>query len=172
MNVERLARLVDAHAAALELFAGRWTSAPEDCVQEAFIELAGCHVEPRNVAAWLYRVVRNRALNAARSEQRRRNRERAVARLRPAVTDGEPASTIDALAAADALERLSQESSEIVVLRIWADLSFEDIAQVLDCSVSTAHRRYRRALEQLRGLLEAIPCPRTNEIPNRDSRPN
>ena len=64
---ERLAELLDAHAAALELFAAQWTQAPADAVQEAFVELARQPELPRNIVAWLYRVVRNRALSEARA---------------------------------------------------------------------------------------------------------
>ena len=83
MNSQRLAELVDAHAAALELYAARWAAAPEDCVQEAFVELARQPEEPERVRAWLFRVVKNRALNALRGRRRRREREEAAARLRP-----------------------------------------------------------------------------------------
>ncbi|MFV2068691.1 MAG: RNA polymerase sigma factor [Pirellulales bacterium] len=96
MDAGRLAELVDAHAAALELFASRWTAAPEDCVQEAFVELARQTSEPENVGAWLFRVVRNRALNVARSDRRRREREQVAARLRPTEANDSLVSALDA----------------------------------------------------------------------------
>jgi len=163
LYADRLAELVDAHAAALELFAARWTAAPEDCVQEAFVELAGQRTEPANVAAWLFRVVKNRALNAVRTERRRREREQAAARLRP--VEGRCAfdAAFDLETLASALDHLPPESNEIVILRVWSELSFEEIADVLECSISTAHRRYRRALEQLRNLFEEASCPYENE---------
>ncbi len=157
MDADRLAELADVHAAALELLAARWTVAPEDCVQESFVELACQPSEPVNVAAWLYRLVRNRALNAARGDRRRRAREQAVARLRPTATNASLTNAIDAATLVDALEQISRDANAIVILRIWSGLSFEDIAAVLECSVSTAHRRYRRALEQLRTVLTKVP---------------
>ncbi len=75
---ERLAQLLDAHAAALELFAAQWTQAPADAVQEAFVELARQPKVPHNIVAWLYRVVRNRAASEARSARRRKRRESAA----------------------------------------------------------------------------------------------
>ncbi len=66
-----IAELFDRHAAALEFYAAQRTSAPQDCVQEAFLELARQDSSPVDPGAWLFRVVRNRALNAARAEQRR-----------------------------------------------------------------------------------------------------
>ena len=159
MDADRLAELVDAHAAALELFAARWTSWPEDCVQEAFVELARQPHEPQSVAGWLFRVVRNRALNAARSERRRHQREQAAARLRPVTVHTPLTNSLDAAAASAALGELDPGSYEVIVLRIWAELSFPQMAEVLGCSISSAHRRYRRALEELRKILEPSSCP-------------
>ena len=75
MDSDWLGRLVDRHAAALELFARQWCDTPEDVVQEAFVKLAAARTPPENPAAWLFRVVRNGALNAAQAARRRRRHE-------------------------------------------------------------------------------------------------
>ena len=49
---------------ALELFARQWCSSPSDVVQDALVELARLQVVPENLVGWLYRVVRNRAIDA------------------------------------------------------------------------------------------------------------
>ena len=171
MDVKRLAKLVDMHAAALELFAARWTASPEDCVQEAFVRLAAEPTEPRQVVGWLYRVVRNLALNAARSERRRRQREQQFSRLRPAVFEN-PSESLDAAQVSDVLSRLPPQVSEIIVLRIWSQLSFEEIAELLQCSASSAHRRYRRALAEVRKHLETCSCHENKETMKRSCRQN
>ena len=68
MDARRLARLIDETASALVLYARQWTSAPEDVVQEAFVKLAALTSRPDQPVAWLYRVVRNAALTAARGK--------------------------------------------------------------------------------------------------------
>ena len=70
-----LKQLMDDHGAALKLFAAQWTSSPEDCVQEAFLELMRQRQAPQNNLAWLYRVVRNCAISWHRKAQRQRRRE-------------------------------------------------------------------------------------------------
>ena len=77
-----IAEMLSCHGAALELYASQWTAAADDCVQEALIELARQSAAPDNPRAWLYRVVRNRALNTARAAQRRTGHERIAGRLR------------------------------------------------------------------------------------------
>jgi RNA polymerase sigma-70 factor (ECF subfamily) len=56
---------------------------------------------------------------------------------------------------------LSEEARELVVMRIWGGLKYEEIAVALGTSVSSAHRQYERALVSLREILES-PCS-TNE---------
>lgn len=152
-QVELLSSLLDEHGGALELFAAQWTDSPEDCVQEAFVELARQREWPRQPAAWLYRVVRNRAIGRARALERRRRHERLAASLAPAwsVPADEPAVTVDELAAA--LQSLDESLREVVVARVWGCLSFEQIAEAVGASVSSAHRRYTAGLVELRRTL-------------------
>ncbi len=87
---DTLGRLFREHGPALALFARQWGSGGEDLVQDAFLALARQGRLPEPVLPWLYRVVRNHAIIRARSVQRRRRREAAVAPERP----GSPPSTM------------------------------------------------------------------------------
>ena len=86
MNHDLLAQLLDQHAAALELYARQWCDSPEDVVQEAFLKLAGQRDLPANPAAWLFRVVRNGAIDAGM-----RRDDESGTRPRPRL-DGRPGS--------------------------------------------------------------------------------
>jgi RNA polymerase sigma-70 factor (ECF subfamily) len=158
MGPERLGRLVDEHAAALVLYARQWCAAPEDVVQEAFVKLAAQPRPPDNVAGWLYRVVRNGALSAARAGRRRRRHEAAAAARTPDWFEPLEGGCLDAAAAAEALAALPVDEREVVVAHLWGGLSFEQIAEVAGVSSSTAHRRYQAALAALRERLR-VPCP-------------
>jgi|SRR5580704_14086325 RNA polymerase sigma factor (sigma-70 family) len=160
---ERLAQLLDAHAAALELFAAQLTRAAADVVQESFVELARQPVVPENVVAWLYRVVRNRASSEARSDRRRKRRESAVA-ANEAWFQTAGQGDLDPQDAADAIGGLSDELREVVVARIWGGLTFEQIAEITQTSVSTAFRRYEEAISILRTRLR-IPCQNNKNSP-------
>lgn len=144
-----IAEMLDRHGAALALYARQWTSAADDCVQEALVELARQPTAPENPAAWLYRVVRNRALNAARADRRRIVHEQSAAQARAARKTHE----VDAAEAAglnDSLATLDAAAREIVVLRVWGGLAWQEIAELVGGSKSTAQRTYVQALEQLR----------------------
>jgi RNA polymerase sigma-70 factor (ECF subfamily) len=157
MTPHELAGMIDAHAASLILFARQWCAAPDDVVQEAFIKLSTLREPPRDATAWLYRVVRNAALDAAKCERRRLRREQAVARPVQWFVERE-VEGLDAAAAVAAMERLPLEQREVIVARLWGGLSFEQIAEIAGCSASSAFRRFSAGINALRREL-GVPCP-------------
>ena len=166
IDAELLGRLLDEHGAALALYASQWTDAADDCVQEALVELARQPQAPDHAVAWLYRVVKNRALNAARGSRRRRERETRAMADRFAVVQQSAAFDRDAsLAAIEALEQLETDDRELVVMRIWGGLKYDEIAVALAISTSSAHRQYERALTKLRQILET-PCSTNTNRPS------
>jgi RNA polymerase sigma-70 factor (ECF subfamily) len=153
MDAHAFARLVDSHGPPLVLYARQWCHAPEDVVQDAFLKLLAQPRPPRDLVPWLYRVVRNGALDAGKTARRR---EQTVARperwfCEPAV-DGLSAET-----AVAALQQLSVEQREVIVAPLWGGLSFEQIAEVAGCSASTAFRRFGAGIAGLRQVL-GVSC--------------
>jgi len=148
-----LTRLLDEHGAKLVLYAQQWCSSPEDVVQNAFIRLMRERSAPDHPAAWIYRVVRNGAISASRSQERRLRHESTAGRGRPSWFTPSCGEAIDSQAAVQALESLSMAQRETVVLRLWSGMSFDQIAQLTETSISTAHRRYADGLAALRQTL-------------------
>jgi RNA polymerase sigma-70 factor (ECF subfamily) len=174
IDAELLGRLLDELGPPLALYASQWTDAAEDCVQEALVELARQPTVPENVRAWLYRVVKHRAINVARSTRRRRERETRAAIWR-AGSSPTPTGAVDRPArwnemdVMEALDRLEPGAREVIVMRIWGALSYDEIASTLSMSTSTVHRHYHRALEKLRRILEP-PCS-THKNPMNSNSP-
>ena len=142
---------------ALLLFARRWTNCradAEDIVQEAFVRFWRRQHSIEN-RALLYATVRSTALDRLRSDQRRARRE-AMAADDSEETFDPPFLAMDEgqqlLAAA--VERLPNEQREVLVLKIWNDLTFAEIGNVLEISQNTAASRYRYALGTLRKTLQ------------------
>jgi RNA polymerase sigma-70 factor (ECF subfamily) len=157
MTAQQLADLIDAHAAALVLFARQWCASPEDVVQDTFCKLAAQTVWPTDPAAWMYRAVRNRAIDAGKADRRRARREAAVAR--PVRWFAEQAiEDLDAAAAVAALQALPLEQREVIVARLWGGRTLEQIAAMVGCSLSTVHRRFEAGIALLRERL-GVSCP-------------
>jgi RNA polymerase sigma factor (sigma-70 family) len=156
---ELLGQVLDEHAAALELYARQLCRCPEDVVQEALVELVRQPSVPGELLPWLYRVVRNKAISAARSAGRRQRHEAEAAQRRCTWFAGSTSEGLDAQTATAALESLPAEQREVVVAHLWGGLTFQQIGRLTGTSDSTAHRRYLAALTVLRERLR-VPCSR------------
>ncbi len=149
------------HAPALVMYAAQWSLDPEDVVQETFVELFREAVPPDSVAGWLFAVVRNKSVSSLRAAARRRNHERGRAGLSREWFVESPGDSLDADEAARWVDELAGELREIVIARVWGELTFEQIAELTGSSQSTCHRRYREALDILRKR-SGVSCPNTN----------
>jgi len=162
MEPERLGHLFDRHAAALVLYARQWCATAEDVVQETFIKLARQPPPPlADLTPWLYRVVRNAAISAARRESRRRRHETEAARRTPTWFLSSVDNQLDAAEAAAVLQKLPAEQREVVIARLWGGLTFEQVAALTGLSVGSAHRHYHAGLAALRERLHVCPNPST-----------
>ena len=150
----RLAKLIERHGASLQLWVRSCCDSPEDAVQEAFTRLATQDPEPDIPVAWLYQVSRNLAIKRRLSDRRRRDREFASAQTEVVATPADPLEIADLRVAVAAL---ADELREVLVARIWGQLTLEEIGQMCGVSTATAFRRYREALEALRTKIEP-PC--------------
>ena len=155
ITADILLRLLDEHATALILYARQWCDAPEDVVQEAVLQLMRQAEVPDNLPGWIYRAVRNLALNTSRASRRRGRREAEVAGCREPWFVSSEDDRLDAAAATEALAQLPLAQRETIVARLWGGLSFEEISQLTGSSTSSVHRWYHQGLAALRERLGA-----------------
>jgi RNA polymerase sigma factor (sigma-70 family) len=160
LTAQLLAELLDRHGPALKLYARGWCVASDDVVQQALIELAASPQLPVNPAAWLFAVVRRRAISQARFDRRRQQHEAAAASQWFQRSQHHQA---DVETAALALTELPLTEREIVIAHLWGRLTFAEIAPLVGISSSTAQRRFEAAIQRLREKLNpqaiALPCP-------------
>ncbi len=160
MHSQRIQELYRDHAAALVLYARQWCCAPDDALQEAMLALAKCEPLPHDPVAWLYTATKRRAMNIARGETRREQHHTRAAEeqtpwfIPPDHSTGSNRSEDLADAVVAGLEELAEDERELVVARVWGNLAFEQLGQLLGCSASSAHRRYQTALAKLRSVVE------------------
>jgi RNA polymerase sigma-70 factor (ECF subfamily) len=131
-----------------------------DVVQDAFVRL--CREDRAQVdghlAQWLFTVCRNRALDVRRKEKRMK-----------AITDQETASQLsreegqdDLVERQDRFERvqevlatLSENQQEVVRLKFQSGLSYREISEITDLSVTNVGFLLHTALKKIRERLEA-----------------
>lgn len=132
----------------------------EDVLQETFLALLHLPEKPDDPEHYCLRTFRNRALNFHRSVWRRLAREWESVRW---FEHGSAQDEAEA-AAMRALAQLPPEQREVIVLKIWNDMTFEAMGQFLDLSPNTVAGRYRYGLNKLRRILKGIPYGRLDSV--------
>ncbi|MCA1658431.1 MAG: RNA polymerase sigma factor [Verrucomicrobiaceae bacterium] len=122
----------------------------EDIVQEAFVRFWRKQHSIEN-RALLFATVRSIALDLLRRDARRARREAtAVADVQPSIAPQFEGASESQQALAAAIERLPAEQREVLVMKVWNELTFAEIASVMRISQNTAASRYRYALAALK----------------------
>jgi RNA polymerase sigma-70 factor (ECF subfamily) len=159
-----LERLYDSHAQALFAFLLNFTrneADTRDLLQEIFIKLAQrpeLLKGARDERGFLIRLAHNQAIDLMR---RRGTRERNYEQL-AVETNGVFAAGTGAdeqafrRALAEALGELPPDQRAVVHLKLWEELTFEEIAAALEIPPNTAASRYRYGLDKLRERLRPL----------------
>jgi RNA polymerase sigma-70 factor (ECF subfamily) len=110
--------------------------------------------DPDKLEAWLSRILINKCRDRLRSRGRSRDRVRSIELVAlPAVADGSH-TTADRDELGRALESLNPDQRIVVILRFWADLTVDAIADRLGVPPGTVKSRLHHSLNALRSTLE------------------
>ena len=130
----------------------------EDAVQAALVKVA---TNPRRLAdadspwAFLLCMVRNEALLVLRRRQRRRVVDGILDLLtRRRVDHAEQEEQYRAIWGA--LRRLPTEQAEVIVLKIWEEMTFAEISEIQSVSLNTAASRYQYGMSKLTQMLGSL----------------
>lgn len=147
--------VLDEHEAPLLRFARSMVGASlaDDVVQDTFLRL--CKQNRRDVeghvAAWLFRVCRNRAIELLRGQGRLRNLEESNVDASP---DSGPVAKLERKESMTrigaAIEALPDRQREALLLKLDAGLSYKQIAEVMDTSVGNVGWVLHHALKAVR----------------------
>jgi RNA polymerase sigma-70 factor, ECF subfamily len=146
----------------------------EDLVQETCLRALRAMERLRpdsNLKSWLFTILRNIWLNQVR--QSRTTPESidgdvAEEQAKPAGTPRDPytiyVSNVEREQVRHAIQQLPLEFREIILLREYEELSYEEIATLLDCPVGTVMSRLARARSKLRDLLLMASVSRRKSV--------
>jgi RNA polymerase sigma-70 factor (ECF subfamily) len=138
-----------------------------DLVQETYVratEPTGPLREDTNVKACLFTILRNIGLKQVRQQRTRPRLPELDADENPADLVIETAKDLHGLSVSkleveqvrEAIMRLPLALREIILLREYGELSYQEIATLLDCPLGTVMSRHARARSKLRALLSRM----------------
>jgi RNA polymerase sigma-70 factor, ECF subfamily len=154
-------RWVDQHTPGFLLFArqkARSEADAQDLVQEAVLEAAHRREDGEPPPpALVYATLHRRAVDRARCDDRRSDRELAVADdlegkwFDTAVEDREMKQLVE-----KSLRQISEPYRAVILLKVWGELTFAEVAEALGIPPNTAASRYRYGLVELRKLMKGV----------------
>lgn len=152
-NVTEIEVLYRQHGAALLLFAMAITgerSQAQDAVHQVFLKLIqnGNLSRAEDKKAYVFACVRNAVLNERKHGDRETSLDTETAWFSP--PDRDYAREQDLRRA---LGTLSDDQRQVVILHVWGELTFSQIADLLSVSSNTIASRYRYALGKLRDAM-------------------
>lgn len=158
-----LERLYDEHAQALFSFLLNLTrneADTRDLLQQVFVKLASNPTlldAARDERGFLIRLAHNLAIDSMRRRGTRDKYHEAFgAQLSLFATSTDPDEQEFRLALTEALDELPEDQRSAVYLKLWGNLTFEQIAASLNISQNTAASRYRYGLDKLRERLRPL----------------
>ncbi len=122
----------------------------EDAIHNAFTSILRRGKRPRELRPYIFRCVRNAALDALKASSNGHIETSLFAdeaTLDPAVP----------ILAQEALGKLAGNERETIVMKIYSGMTLKEIAKTHKVSINTAASRYRRGLEKLKNVLEESP---------------
>jgi RNA polymerase sigma-70 factor (ECF subfamily) len=125
-------------------------SEAEDVLQETFMSLMRTTTIPAQIEHYSVRCFRNRAINYRRTLWRRISREFESGNWFEKSSGESPHEA----SAMRCLAQLAREQREVIVLKIWHQYTFQEIADLLDVSPNTVAGRYRYGLRKLKDCLK------------------
>ena len=154
-NTGEIEALYRQHGAALLLFASAISGdrgRAQDAVHQVFLKAIenGSVSQAINKKAYLFACVRNAVLNEAKIQDRNMPLDIDSAWFSPPDRDYAGERNLRR-----AIGELPDDQREVIVLHVWAELTFSEIGELLGVSSNTAASRYRYALAKLRGSMLA-----------------
>lgn len=144
------------HRRALVAYAAALTSSMDDAldlIQEVLARLIADRADPVQPRAFVFRCLRNRAIDRARDRRRTRASEPSIGLAfltahEPTGPDPDDTARLHA-----ALGEIADRQREVIVLRTFGELTLHEIAGVLQCPLGTVASHYARGIEALRSRL-------------------
>lgn len=123
-------------------------AAAEDAVLDAMLAISQLKYSPDDLAAYLFRTVRNKALHSAKQQHRFKD----DAELANFIDSHQqsPEQQIFVKQVLEHLTHLESNQQQVLIMKLFGDLTFQEIAEVTATNPNTVASWYRRGVASLK----------------------
>ena len=153
-SFNKLERLFARHHRSLYVSAlsiTRNSAAAEDVVHDALLAVSGVKVQPDNLQAYLFTVVRNTALAHVKQAEKFAGGDSDHDFIDTNSLDNE--NRIFVQQVLNQIEDLDSDSQQVLILKLFSGLTFQEIAEIMGSPENTVASWYRRGMAQLQEKL-------------------
>ncbi|HKL42401.1 MAG TPA: sigma-70 family RNA polymerase sigma factor [Clostridia bacterium] len=105
--------------------------------------------EQDKIKTWMFTIIRNTSFTFLKSK----NKEISLSVIEEK-SEEESISKTEVIYLKNLIKNLDQESQELITLRFYEDLQFNEIAEVLETNISTIKTRFYKVLTQIKNSYE------------------
>ncbi len=132
-------------AAALTITRDR--AAAEDAVHDALLAVASVKTQPDDLKAYVFRVIRNKAILYNKQSKRCVNEAPEKEFIATETLDNDQKIFVSQVL--KQIEALEPNQQQVLIMKIFAELTFKEIAEIMECPMNTVASWYRRGMNQL-----------------------
>lgn len=161
-DLDKLGYLFEKYHKQLYNFFRRQVQDPQSCedsVQEVFLRMLKYRHTYRGEGkfkTWMYSIAHNAKVDHFKRAKRQRDFTGDIDEV--VSTHPNPAESLERSSRSDllhrALNQLSDEKREVLILSRFQNLKYEEISRILDCPVGTVKARVSRAIRELRTIID------------------
>ncbi|MUG21501.1 sigma-70 family RNA polymerase sigma factor [Paenibacillus macerans] len=130
----------------------------EDAVQDVLFKAyksIGRYKPAASFSSWLYRIACNHCLNLLR---RRRLQSRIMRIFKPETAAGSPEQKMEESLYSETLQaalmKLSLEERNMLVLRVFEQLSYQEMSEILQVSPNALNKRMKKTMNKMKACIE------------------
>lgn len=126
-------------------------AAAEDAVHDALLAVSDIKVRPDDLKAYLFKVVRNKAITYVKQRAKFVEEESGMDFIDSSALDSE--NSLFVRQVLGEIEALDSDSQQVILLKLFSGLTFREIAEITESSENTIASKYRRGIVKLQEKL-------------------
>ncbi len=120
---------------------------------KAFEKISSFRSEKGTIKVWLYQIARNTIIDSYRTKKMTTNIEDAWDISSPENMEHDVDMKMQSKELQEYLQKLTHDQRDVIIMRLWQDMSYAEIALVMNKSEASCKMNYVRGIQELRKIM-------------------